>query len=229
MNNNAPSLKFQLGEGTNWVDLGATTNFANDATVGKWVLNYADGIFNADGTYYIRLLNNQSSASGNDLGLDNIFFGLRHLAPSVGTEPGDENPGTFDITNWSQSPVVSSTGTTSFTEQTPITASDTITISDPDGDTDWNGGSLKVQITANNEASDRLTLPTSDPGTGAIWIDDTSVKTGSTVIGTADASSSVSDGTAWTITFNENATNALVQGTARAILFENFSNNPGTA
>jgi hypothetical protein len=50
---------------------------------------------------------------------------------------------------------------------------------------------------------------------------------GSTEIGAADAAS-VTSGTAWTLTFNASATNALVQDVARALTFSNSSDTPGT-
>jgi len=123
-------------------------------------------------------------------------------------------------------PTVVAGGTTAFTEQTPIAVASTISISDADGDADWNGGTLTVQITASSESSDSLSLPTSNPGSNGIWMDGTNVMFGTTVIGAASVSY-VSNGTAWMITFNGNATNALVQATAQAILFNNSSDAPG--
>lgn len=125
--------------------------------------------------------------------------------------------------------VTTSTGSTSYTEQDPAVAIDSgISISDSDGDADWNGGNLKVQITADNTASDSLSLPTSNGG--AIWLDTAGNKlmSNTTQIGTADAAS-VSNGTAWTFTFTGTATSALVADTARAILFSNNSDDPGTS
>ena len=119
---------------------------------------------------------------------------------------------------------------TSFIEQTPVVVSSDIVINDPDGDTSWNGGSLKLQITANAEVSDTLSLSTSNPGGSGIWLDtnSNSLMSGSTIIGTANAAS-VSNGQAWTLNFNANATNALVQNVARAVTFNNSSDTPGTA
>ncbi|TLU81707.1 MAG: hypothetical protein FDX30_12260, partial [Chlorobium sp.] len=118
---------------------------------------------------------------------------------------------------------------TSFVEQTPVAVSDRITITDPDGDANWNGGALKVQITSNAETADVLYLPAANPGGSGIWLDTSSKKlmSGTTEIGTADATS-VSGGTLWIFTFNANATNALVQDVARAVLFNNTSDDPGT-
>ncbi|MDD3352109.1 Ig-like domain-containing protein [Zoogloea sp.] len=124
-------------------------------------------------------------------------------------------------------PSVTAGATTPFTEQTPVAAAPTLTVTDAGGDADWNGGTLKVQITGNAEAADSLSLPGSDPGGSSLWLDGTALKAGSTAIGSADAAS-VSAGAAWTFTFNTNATNALVQGLTRAITFNNTSDTPST-
>ncbi len=119
---------------------------------------------------------------------------------------------------------------TAFTEQIPVALSSAIVISDIDGNADWSGGTLKVQIAANNEIADTLSLVTVNPGGSGIWIDTigNNVMSGSTVIGSADVAS-VSNGTAWTLTFNASATNALVQNVARALIFNNSSDTPRTS
>lgn len=85
---NGPLLRFQVGNGADWADMGQTFTFANGATVGEWNLTFADGVFGATGDYYIRLLNNTDVAGGNDFGLDNLFFDLRANAPSYPGNPG---------------------------------------------------------------------------------------------------------------------------------------------
>ena len=119
---------------------------------------------------------------------------------------------------------------TQFTEQTPVAICNDIVINDPEGSANWNGGSLKLQITANAETADTLALPTTNPGVDGIWLDTTGNKlmAGATHIGTADATS-ISNNAAWMFTFNENATNVLVQSVARSVLFNNSSDTPGTA
>jgi large repetitive protein len=116
---------------------------------------------------------------------------------------------------------------TAFTEQTAVAASAAITLADADGNADWIGGSLKVQITANNESADSLALATANPGGSGIWVDTSGNKlmAGLVQIGTASAAS-VSNGTALTFNFLANATNALVQATARAVQFNNSSDTP---
>ncbi len=118
--------------------------------------------------------------------------------------------------------------TTSFIEQTPVAVVRDIVLNDPDGNASWNGGSLKLQITANAEAADSLSLATANSGDNGIWLDVASgnkLMAGTTHIGDASAASA-SNGAAWTLTFNTSATNLLVQDVARAITFNNSSNNP---
>lgn len=115
-----------------------------------------------------------------------------------------------------------------FTEQTPIQVASTITLSDPDGDADWSGGQLKVQITENHESGDYLSLPAANPGNNAIWLDSFGVvRAGELQIGSASVLSA-SNGAAWTFAFNSNATNALVQELVRAVRFNNDSDAPST-
>ena len=116
---NPPALKFQLGDGKNWVDLGTTS--ANYGGVsGVWHLIYADGKFSDSGSFYIRLLNNNTDTGGNDLGVDDIYFGLRAPSPSasdVSTNPST-NPTEFDTSNFM---------TASLNEDTGASSSDRIT------------------------------------------------------------------------------------------------------
>ena len=101
------------------------------------------------------------------------------------------------------------------------------TLTDSDGDADWNGGTLVVQITANAEAADEISMP--DNAVGTINSSGTNLLNGGTTIGTLSASEgTVTNGTALTITFNGNATNALVQQALRAIHYRNTSSTPGT-
>jgi hypothetical protein len=113
-------------------------------------------------------------------------------------------------------------------EKQVVQVSSVIMISDPDGDASWNGGTLQVQVFSNAEEADSLFLPATNPGGSGIWLDPSGnkVMAGTTQIGTADAAS-VSNNTVWTLTFNANATNALVQEVARAMQFLNSSDTPG--
>lgn len=138
---------------------------------------------------------------------------------------------TVDVNYANTAPTVTTSGgSTTYTENaSAATIIDSgISISDIDGDADWNGGRLKVQITANNTVNDTLSLPTTNEG--AIWIDSNGNKlmSGTTQIGTT-TDVFVTNGTAWTFTFTSSATSAFVQATAGAILFSNSSDDPGTS
>lgn len=138
---------------------------------------------------------------------------------------------TVTVNNVNDTPTVSAGGTTGYTEQTPIEVSTAITIGDADSDSNWNGGSLTVQITANADSTnDSLSLPTSNPGGSAIWVNTTGnlLMAGSTQIGTITAASATG-GTALVMTFNGNATDALVQSAARAVKFNSDTFSPNTS
>lgn len=122
-------------------------------------------------------------------------------------------------------PAVSTGINTTFTEQTPTDVASGITVSDADGDAEWDTGTLKVQITANATASDSLYLPTANAG--GIWVNTTGnrLMSNTTDIGSASGASATNN-TALTFTFNNAATNALVQSVARAVKFNNTLDNP---
>ncbi|MEI6651370.1 MAG: FG-GAP-like repeat-containing protein [Chlorobiaceae bacterium] len=142
------------------------------------------------------------------------------IGASTGSSSGANTGKVSVLINTSHSPI-------SFTEQTPLLLFSNISITEPDGNTAWNGSSLAVQITANAEAADHLTLPTANPGNSAIWLDSNGKKlmAGTIIIGTADAAS-VSGDTLWQFTFNSNATNELVQSVVHALTFSNNSDAP---
>lgn len=213
---NPPILRFQLGDGTSWVDLGDSPAI-DDADTGEWVFTFADGRFSDGGNFFLRLINMETAEYGNDFGIDDIYFGIRTEAPSFEDEPGvpDDDVRTFTV----GAPNVTAGGTTQFKRLGAVAVAPTIEVNDA-SDARWNGGSLQVQISDGSEGIDVLSLPTANPGGGAIWIDGMDVKTNDTIIGTADAVF-VSGDTAWIIDFNASSTNALVQNTARAILFNN--------
>lgn len=93
---NPPVLSFQIGDGTTWTNMGNTASLSSTSP-GSWLFTYVDGQFSAAGTYYVRLKNANGASGGNDLGLDDIYFGLRSSAPSVGTTPGT-TPTSFNAT-----------------------------------------------------------------------------------------------------------------------------------
>ena len=97
--------------------------------------------------------------------------------------------------------------------------------SDPDGDADWDGGTLKVQITENDEATDELSMP--DGTIGVINTSGLLLKDGPLTIGTLSVpEGTVTGGTPLLITFNSNATNTNVTQTINSICFRSTSSDP---
>jgi hypothetical protein len=92
-----PTLTFQVGNGTEWYDMGTSQSFPNGYTPGLWRLAYYDGVFETAGEYYVRLMNAQAAREGNDMGIDDIYFGLRSQAPSYPTNPGEATPPTIGV------------------------------------------------------------------------------------------------------------------------------------
>lgn len=144
-----PMVKFQLGDGKNWSDLGSSdVNWvANEE--GIWHLIYKDAKFSQAGTYYIRLLNMQTNDGYNDLGVDDIYFGLRGAAPSASdpeTNPTAE-PATFDISAFLSLFLAADTGASvtdkiTFNGQVTVTGiiEDNVWQYSTDNGSSWNDG-----------------------------------------------------------------------------------------
>ncbi|KAB1155222.1 T9SS type A sorting domain-containing protein [Tenacibaculum aiptasiae] len=104
------------------------------------------------------------------------------------------------------------------------------TVNDSDGDSDWDGGTLVAQITANAEAADEISISDTDGDGTAITISGINILANGTVVGTLSASGGiVTNGTILTITFNTNATNAIVQEVLQSLRYRNTSTTPGTS
>lgn len=116
---NYPYIHFQIGDGSSWTDLDTTDVDWTPNEEGLWHVTYADGTFSTGGTFYIRMLNNQSTG-WNDLGLDDIYFGLRGGAPSA-SDP-TTNP-TSSISTFNTSGLLS----IALAQDTGASSSDTIT------------------------------------------------------------------------------------------------------
>lgn len=82
-----PDLQFEIGDGTNWVALGASVAFSDGDPKGVWRYGFKDGAFTTAGNYFIRLRNDQGATGGNDFAIDDIYFGLAADAPSSGGNP----------------------------------------------------------------------------------------------------------------------------------------------
>jgi len=101
------------------------------------------------------------------------------------------------------------------------------TTSDADGDAEWDGGTLSVQITANAEASDEISISDTDADGIDITINTTNILANGTDIGDLSSSGGVvTNNTTLTITFDADATNAMVQEVLQSIRFRSSSENP---
>ncbi|NYZ68174.1 DUF4347 domain-containing protein, partial [Endozoicomonas sp. SM1973] len=118
-----------------------------------------------------------------------------------------------------------------YTEGNAATQIDSAaTVSDSDGDAEWNGGSLSVQITGNAEAGDRISIVDSDGDGTAITISGTNIFANGVDIGDLSASGGiVTGGTKLTITFDSDATNANVQEVLQSIRYDSTTQDPGTS
>ena len=136
----------------------------------------------------------------------------------------------FASSVYAAAPVISIDNTSlPYTEGDAATQIDlAATLTDSDGDADWNAGTLVVQITANAEAADEVSIP--DNVVGTINSSGTDLYDSGTIIGTLNASEgTVTNGTALIITFNASATNVLVQQVLQAVHYRNTSSAPGTS
>ncbi len=103
------------------------------------------------------------------------------------------------------------------------------TVNDADGDTDWNGGTLQAQITANNEATDEISIEDIDGDGTAITISGTNILANGTDIGDLNVSgSTVTNNTALIITFDSDATNSIVQEVLQSIRYRANTTTPST-
>ena len=127
-------------------------------------------------------------------------------------------------------PTISIANTTlNYTEGNTATQIDgSATVNDSDGD--WNGGTLVAQITANAEAADEISISDTDGDGTIITVSGTNILSNGIDIGDLSVSGgTVTNGTALTITFDSDATNANVQEVLQSLRYRNTSNNPGTS
>ncbi|QEF96415.1 Cadherin domain protein [Stieleria maiorica] len=99
------------------------------------------------------------------------------------------------------------------------------TVTDSDS-ADFDGGDLTVTITTNATANDRLEIRNVGTGPGQISTSGSNVYYEGNLIGTFSGGVGT---TALTVNLNANADVTAVQGLARAIAFNNVSENPSTA
>lgn len=133
------------------------------------------------------------------------------------------------VYNINTTPLASIDNTTlAYTENNSAVQIDSAgTVSDPDGDGDWNTGTLVAQITGNNEAADQLSFSDTDgDGTAITIVGNDVFLGGATLVGTVTTGGTVTNGTALTFTFNTNATNAVVQEILQNIRYMSTSEDP---
>ncbi len=110
-------------------------------------------------------------------------------------------------------------------DSTPVQILPSATINDENGDEDWNGGTLSIQITSNSESDDEIAIQ--DNWVGTIHTLGSDLLNDETIIGTLNLDEGIALADAeLIITFNANASNALVQQTLQSITFRNTSQNP---
>lgn len=123
-------------------------------------------------------------------------------------------------------PKVSFSGTSTFTENgDPLVLAPFASVSDPDS-ANLAGGKLRVTITTNANANDRLGIRSGAPAPGAINVSGANVRLNTTTIGTITSSGFGT--TALEITLNSNATVAAAQALVRAITFRTVGDTPTT-
>lgn len=115
----------------------------------------------------------------------------------------------------------------------PVAIDSTAVATDPDavaaGNTEWDGGTLTVQLTTNAESTDELSIAAPFTITaGDLLSDGTPIATLSETSGTPN-DGIVTGSDLLTITFNANATNALVQNVTRSLSYRTMSTAPSTA
>ncbi|TPK30824.1 adhesin, partial [Mesorhizobium sp. B2-5-4] len=91
------------------------------------------------------------------------------------------------------------------------------TVTDIDS-TDFNGGSLRIAVTANGTSADQLTIQNQGAGAGQIGVSGSNVTYGGTTIGTFAGGT---NGTPLVVTFNANATQAATAALVGHILYSN--------
>lgn len=193
----------------------------NGSTVGTIVLNTPphDTEINIDFT---------SPTTGSFADIDEIV--ITPATPIAGGFSVDEMVIIAAVSN--TNPTINIDNTTlAYTEGNAATQIDAAsTVNDADGDADWNGGTLQAQITANNEATDEISISDTDGDGTAITVSGTNILANGTDIGDLSISGGiVTSGTILTITFDADATNANVQEVLQSLRYRSTSTTPGTS
>ncbi|QDT04437.1 Pentaxin family protein [Rubripirellula lacrimiformis] len=135
---------------------------------------------------------------------------------------------TIAVDNVNAAPVINSPGgTLPYTENSgPYLIGAAAAIADADG-TDFDGGQLHLQLTSNGLAEDVLDIRNQGTAAGQVGISGTDVTYGGVVVGTYTGP--VSAGTELVVTFNSNATLAVVNAVQDNLTYENTSESPSTS
>ncbi|HRQ80266.1 MAG TPA: putative Ig domain-containing protein, partial [Azospirillaceae bacterium] len=230
LDNSAPNAP-SAADMTAGTDSGSSNsdNLTNDTTptfTGTAEANATVTLYDTDGTTVLGTAT--ADGSGNWTITSSALSAGAHTITAKATDAaGNVSSAStaLSVTIDATAPVVTLTGgSLSYTENGAATAIDgaaTVTEAGSPG-----GSVLTVQITANAEAADRLSLPTgTDSG---INISGTDLRSGTTVIGTVTVNN-VTNNTTWTITFASTATATNIQDVVRAIRYDSTSENPGTS
>lgn len=160
--------------------------------------------------------------------------------PDVGGAPDDSDSMVINVTRLPQtSPTIGSFGgTVAYTETTTalttfVLVSPSATVTDPDS-ANFNTGTLTIDIIANNDVNDRITIRNEGTLSGQVSVNTVTQTVGyrfpgggaPVTIGTYTGGDGLNP---LVITFNMQATPAAVQAVLRNILYSNVGDNPVTA
>ncbi len=230
--------------GTGTVTLTASAGTFSDNTSGSGSVSLTGsgtdtlvltGTFANINTFLDTASNIQYTGASNANGDDAATF---TVTANDGDGSGEVSLGTvnLDITAVNDDPTLSISDTSlSYIENDSATQIDASgTVSDVDSSTDWNEATLVVQITGNAEADDTISLQDTDLNGPEITVSGTDIfsNTGSGAIDIGNLSASggsVTNGTALTITFDDDATTSDIEETLQALRYSSTSENPGTS
>ncbi|MFO0699340.1 MAG: DUF4347 domain-containing protein, partial [Nitrospira sp.] len=153
-----------------------------------------------------------------------LLFDGSEVSISAG---GEEFDAIALVSSASAAPVLALPGSAvSYTENSAATVIDaTATVTDSDS-SDFGGGTLIVDFSANGSVDDRLAVRNQGTGAGQIGLSGSNVTYGGVTIGTWTGGTDGS--TPLVISLNTSATPAAVQALARNITFQNVSDAPST-
>ena len=152
---------------------------------------------------------------GSDLGLDASSERIDALAVLIDTTGGKQNPN-----------LTLGGGSLTFTEDDSATViAPGASVSDGDSP-DFAGGALRVAFSANGTSNDRLSVQHQGSGAGQVGLVSNLVQYAGVTVGTLTGGVGT---VPLVITFNSNATAAVVQAVTSAVTYNNISGDPSTA